>query len=688
MEPSLALEQRFISVSKFIGTDGVTGFVTFISVSGNIEFPQIQENDILGIGTGSDLERVKVLNIDRLSSRLRVLRSQNGEVGLSHTLSTKIEELPRRFTVNVGYKTTFNGKVNREYYFNPIESLGISSVSGVGIGTTVFFSNPGSGITEIFVPAQSIYLPNHSLQTNDEVTYRINSGDAIGVSNVSAGSSYTLTDNSTLFIAKVSQDLIGLSTVRVGLGTTGTFVGIASTTSTQGLLYFIGVGTGVYHSLVTNYSGIVKGSVDRNLVTVSASSTNGLLRNDVVFVDVNPSISTSVTVRYNAHNRKMTVDSLDFSASGITTSTNTITLSEHGLVTGQKVIHTATSPATGLTNNEEYYAYVIDRNNVRLCNTKYQTTQTLPQFVNISSQSAGSLRPVNPPLTFYKDSTVIFDVSDSSLSYVQNTTNYPAFDLKFYLDSKFTQEYVTNGLSNVFDITSSGDIGSSGATVTLKVNSNSPKTLHYRLEPRNILGNPQNNLDIVVDEEIDSNNLITLKSSLFSGQHVVSGVGTGSFNYTVKDYPEANSYSDSSSKLSYTTSSKSAYGSIAEVESRDRRLGYSRLPGISTITTLSGTGAVLEPSSRTIGKILKTEIKNIGFDYPSDLTLAPEANTPQVLKVSAFYRFKSVGITSYGRGYVSPPKLTVIDGETKKKLDDVDLQYVVGSNKVIIRKKQ
>ena len=682
----VGVSTNYLTVSKFIATDGVTGIVTYISISGNIEFPQLQENDILGIGTGSNSEQVKVLNVDKISSRLRVLRSQNGAVGVSHTLSTRIEELSRRVLINVGYKTSFNDKVNKEYYFNPVESLGISSVSGVGIGTTVFFSNPGSGVTEIFVPAQSLYLPNHKLLTGDEVTYRINSGDAIGVSTVSAGSSFTLTDNSTLFVAKLSTDLIGLSTVKVGLGTTGTFVGIASTTSGQGLLYFIGVGTGVYHSLVTNYSGIVKGSIDRNLVTVSTSSTNGLLRNDTVFVDVNPSISTSVSIRYNTHNRKMTVGSLDFGASGITTSTNTITLSNHGLTTGQKVIHTAVSPATGLTNNEEYYAYVVDRNNIRLCDTKYQTTKTLPSFVNISTQSSGSILPINPPLTFYRNSTVTFDVSDSSLSYTRNSTKYPAFALKFYLDSEFTEEYVTNGKTSTFNVSKSGDFGSSGSTVTLTINSDSPKIIYYRLEALDIAGNLQQNLDIVVDDEIHSNNQLLVKSSLYNGTHIVSGVSTNSFNYTIKEYPEADSYSSSSSTLSYTTNSKFAYGPIAEVESLDRRLGYSKLPGISTITTLSGTGAVLNPSSKTIGRVLKTQIDNIGFNYPSDSTLSPQAILPQVLKLSAFYKFKSVGITSFGLGYTTAPSLVVIDGGTKKKINDVDLRYTVGSNKIEIKK--
>ena len=52
-----------------IGTDGVTGLVTFFNLVGDLSSDKIRENDIISAGT----ERVKVLNVDKLSSRIRVL---------------------------------------------------------------------------------------------------------------------------------------------------------------------------------------------------------------------------------------------------------------------------------------------------------------------------------------------------------------------------------------------------------------------------------------------------------------------------------------------------------------------------------------------------------------------------------------------------------------------------------------
>ena len=677
----VGINTNTLKVSQFIGTAVATGIVTYINVSTrNFEYPQIQENDILTIGT----ETVKVLNIDKASSRLRVLRSQNGVVGVSHTITTPIKEDPRRFTVNVGYKTTYSGRRNREYYFNPVESLGISSSTATGAGSTVTFSNPGSGATSKFILAQHLYLPNHGLITGDEVSYQLNGGSPIGVQTEATALVGIITDGTKVFVANLGADFIGLSSVRVGLGSTGTFVGIADTTSHCGLLYFVGVGTGVHHSLQTYHDGVVKGQIDKNEVTVSIAGTHGLSRNDTVFVEVDPILSATQVVKYNTNNRKMSVGELSFTLAGIS-SDSALNITDHGLVTGQKVIHTATTPATGLIDNKEYYVYVISNNNVKLCDTIYETKQPIPKFVDISNDSSGTLLPVNPPLKFYKDTSVRFDLSDSSLSYVQNTTTLPAFDLKFYTDSSYIHPYITEGKTTDFSVRQFGTVGTSGARVDLDITENTPKLLYYRLEPLKIEGNPTVNLEAVISEEVKNHNEISVLESLYSGKHTLSGVTTNTFFYNLNKFPEAVSYASStSSSLSYSTNALSAYGSIGEIDINDRRKGYSKLPGIGTITTSLGSGAILKPSSTKIGKVVRTDLKNIGFNYPSDPTLAPEAQLPQILELTTFFRFESIGITSFGQGYTVPPALVVIDGTTGKRIKDLDIRYNIGDTKVSI----
>ena len=76
------------------------------------------------------------------------------------------------------------------------------------------------------------------------------------------------------------------------------------------------------------------------------TATHGLLNNDSVIISVNPGLTTTVTVKYNVSNRKTIINPLTFNDSGITSATsltgipNTININNHGLVNGQKVIHT------------------------------------------------------------------------------------------------------------------------------------------------------------------------------------------------------------------------------------------------------------------------------------------------------------------------------------------------------------
>ena len=670
-----------LSLLSAVGNATVTGIVTYFSVIGDLTYPRISENDILSV----ESEKVKVLNVDRQGSRVRVLRSVDGTVSSAHTATTVLEELSRRFTVNVGLKTTFNDKINKEYYFNPVDSIGIGTQSGIGIGVTITFTNPGVGITQVFIPTRSVYLPNHKLETGDQVAYQIYNGNTIGVSTVSGGATHGLTNHSTLYVAKLSDDLIGLSTVRVGLGTTGTFVGSSSTTSHQGLLYFVGLGTGTYHSFKVSYPEVVTATAEKNLVTVATASTHGLLRGDQVKIDVNASISTSVTFKYNLPNRKLISTGLDFVAAGVGTTTNTISLGNHGFANGQKVIHTSATPALGLQSDKEYFVYVVDKDVIKLTNNKYETQKSIPEFVTIGSQANGTISPVNPPLTFYKNSTVSFNLGDPSLSYTQSSTKYPAFYLEFYTDSNFTQKYETSGTKSTFDVARSGEVGvSSLAKVTLNVNENTPKILYYKLVSINTPDNSTGNKEIVVDNSIDLNNQIIVKDSEYSGQYEITDYTPNTFSYNLKKYPETSSYSSTQSEIKYTTDSTNAFGPISSIKVSDKGKGYLKLPGITTVSSAQGTGAILEASSSTIGRIRTTKIENIGFDYPSDFTLKPDAKIPQVLKVEPLTGFDYIGITSFGTGYTVAPKLVVLDGRTKQVVDDVDLRYVLGQNKVDI----
>ena len=421
---SITISSRYnigVSTDRFsllsgVGTAGATGVVTYFSVGGaslSDGLLNIRENDVLGIGS----ERVKVLNVDALSSRIRVQRAVDGTVSYAHTATTVLQEDSRKFTFISQRENDVDFELNDQIYFDPRETLGIGTLTGTGVGSTIFFSNAGAGITQVFVDNRRLFIPGHGLKTGEVVLYHNGDGDSIVVTTDPTGpTTYSIANDTPLYVARVSDDLIGIQTFKVGIGSVGTFVGVADTTMTSGVLYFTGIGTGTRHSLKTVRDNVVNAEVSKNVVTVATGSTHGLTFGDKVSMNVTPGITTTVTVQYNDHNRRIVFNPLGFTTAGVSTSQNTITIADHGLKTGDKVILSASPAPTGLTDQKIYYAYRFSKDSVKLCNDKYQTEQFTPEFAAITIARSGSLLPVNPPVDVLSGNTVIFDLSDSSLS--------------------------------------------------------------------------------------------------------------------------------------------------------------------------------------------------------------------------------------------------------------------------------
>ena len=126
---------------------------TYFDIYG-VGIDNIKENDVFKV----EDEKVKVLNIDKVSSRIRVLREVLGTSGAAHTATTIFYEEPRKFTANVGFNTTFDFVINKELYFEPQNTLALGMSAGVGIGTTITFVNPGSGANQR-LPANTDAIP-------------------------------------------------------------------------------------------------------------------------------------------------------------------------------------------------------------------------------------------------------------------------------------------------------------------------------------------------------------------------------------------------------------------------------------------------------------------------------------------------------------------------------------------------
>ena len=242
------------------------------------------------------------------------------------------------------------------------------------------------------------------------------------------------------------------------------------------------------------------------------------------------------------------------------------------------------------------------------------------------------------------------------MRYNVQTTNYPAFAFNFYTDENLTKQWDTSPQSNTFNVTRNGTIGvSTDAKVTLSITKDIPEVLYYTLDPVFESTLPLIKKEIVVDIGVLSGNEIQLSDSVYNGKQVVTIGATNQFSYTLKDAPERTSYG-TTSFVSYETDSLTAYGAIADFEINNPGRNYYNLPGISTINTEVGSGAIIEAKSTSVGRIKKLKVKDIGYDFPSDTTIKPDAALPQIIKIESLMSIESIGITSFGSCllYTSP----------------------------------
>ena len=108
--------------------------------------------------------------------------------------------------------------------------------------------------------------------------------------------------------------------------------------------------------------------------------------------------------------------------------------------------------AGGLSDNGIYYIVKIDDNAFKLSETYYNSTQLKPVVVNITSAQDATFSAINPPLKVYKDSAVEFDLSDSSLSYINQATSYAAFEFNFSANKDFVELWNTSKVTRNFEV--------------------------------------------------------------------------------------------------------------------------------------------------------------------------------------------------------------------------------------------
>ena len=639
---------------KGLGEASTAGIVTDIYLA-TIP-PTVSAGSSIGIGT----EKLLVLNTFDQRSILRVKRGLVGaaETSKFHTLGGLVQTIPQTIrlgTLDIG---NFISKKNDIVYFNPAEAVGVA----VTVGKTVSIGKSytiGELSEVISIPAKSIFLPNHPFDDNQEVILRRpttspNTAFTIGIGDrFQVGSDITLPSSgvsTTVYIRKFSNDLVG----------------IALTANHEPVFFKTGSFDNFEYSIESNYPQ-VKGKVERitatvGISTVSAGSTlHGLQNNDTIDLTLISNEtkgvgagSTSVVVKYDSKNDKLLINPTVFSNSDV--NSDEINIINHGFETGQKLFYNG-DPATGLTSERTYFVYRIDDDHFRLAETRYDVINEPPTTLGITTNSGGTqeLSLVNPHLKVVRNDNLLFYVSDPSLN---------GYNLNFYFDKLFKNEFVSSGSTTNFGVTKVGTVGvGTTSTVTLRFNSSNPQKLFYTLEKTGFISTS--------DPDVKNASQISYIDSKYNGSYTAFAATTGGFNISLNEVPEQGSYlSGAASTITYNTTSTNTSGGVSKINLTSGGFGYKNLPGVSSITSVNGDGANVLCLSSTINNVNTVRITDPGFDYHSDKTLRPEARLSPTVTLINSDSITKIEVSSGGSNYIDAPELVIVDPDTGKLTSD------------------
>lgn len=679
--------KRIWYLGRDLGAPATTGLTTTINLIGTYDPLYIRENAILGIGVSAEnLEKLKVLNIDPLNQQMRVQRNYDGTVGVAYTSRTLVLEYQSTFSFPLGIQTNFSSLPTLERYFDPKQVVALGTSASVGVGTTISyhpinniappnkiqnnFYDVGTAYTSRVIPIRTIFIQNHNFETGDELVYSTNGGSPIKVSHGST--EFFLLDQSIVYAIKESDNLLGLSTTKVGLGSTGSYVGLGSTSFK---LSFVNSGSGVTHSFTLQTNPITINAAAYQAI-LTTNDNHGLTFLDKIVVVAKPNKEQQIFVEYNDYNRRIVFDRKKFIPAGINTTTNTINIANHGIEASQKIIFTTTGTTpSGLSNNQIYYAIPIDSNNIKLSSEKVYSKSPSPTPIRISGIGTGEhfISKINPPIKAYRGNAVSFAVTDRSLSASSSGETYPAFKLEFYKDVNFKNLYVSSKTTNQFEVVAIGTIGTTvPAVVNLSTNDSSPSKLYYKFSPVNVNRSPTSKLEIFVDYEQYSANTIEIVPSTYNAVQYPIGIGSTTFTYILNQNPEVSSYESFEGNFYYITNSKYAAGPIETINIKSSSSGYLSLPGITSIVTDNGINGIVRLSGN-MGKITGTRPEDNGYGYPSDPTFKLIANPPEILETESLNSLESIGIITGGKNFLVAPNIVVLDSIANKIIQDVSL---------------
>ena len=605
------------------------------------------------ISSSTGVETVKVLN-NYNNGVLRVKRFAS--TGVAHSLGSDFNVVGDRITLSV--KTSkFDSKRNDLVYFNAKDSVGIGTTAGGAVSKTFVIGNVSDTIS---IPHRSIYVPNHPFKTGQRVTFT--KSDVAGIDSLIVGNDdtnlntfqipNTATLTSDVYVINKGRNYIGLAT-QVGL-----------TTNTEGL-FFYSDGTDNSEYLLKSNKTQVLGDVDRVTTLVSTASSHGLEVGDEIKLTLRPNTvvgfgtTAALSLSLDPVESKLLVNAIGINSSQINTSTNTITITNHGYSTGDKIHYNSIEVASGLSTGS-YYVIKDNDNTFRLAETLYETNPKTEKVVNIvgTGHTYHTFALINPKINVIRNSDLKFNLDDPSLV---------GYDLKIFRDKEFKDEFVSSLDTSTFNVSGVGSAGVGTSYVLLSYSNNIPTKLYYTLEKSGYISTS--------DIDVSNYSEINYVDSEYNGTYKVFGISTNTFKVSPTRVPLVLNYAkDQADVLEYTTKSSTAInGSIGKVKILSKGFNFKKLPKFIEVDSQDGVDANVVALSTSVGNIKGVNIRDVGYEYPSDKTLRPTAAIPPVVRVDNLDSIDTIDIEFGGARYLSAPDLILFNETTKEVVDTTSL---------------
>ena len=278
------------------------------------------------------------------------------------------------------------------------------------------------------------------------------------------------------------------------------------------------------------------------------------------------------------------------------------------------------------------------------------TYDSSTRFVSIGSS-------VNPIINVREGELLEIDVSSPTL---KNTR------LEFYEDQDYKKQFVGSGVSAI-ELTYTAAHGEAGGKASLRFTPQAPSVVYYKLVSRDV------SKVIEIDKDIDNYSKIVVNKSIFNGKVGLTSVTDTSMKFFLNRHPEKVGYTTNTANISFTHKSLNDNGPIASVQLLSGGTLYQDIPTVSVAST-TGTSALIEASGENIGRLAAIDLVDVGFDYPSDKTLKPQALVPQVVFLKDNFSVNNVAITSTGGKYLTAPDLVLFNTKTNQENADTQFQ--------------